>query len=103
MTTATYHYVKYTGRTSQPMLGDAPWLSPQGVRSANHDGLGQNVLDEDLSVHYRETSEQGPAGDNIYLNLEGEHAAGCNRTDIVLIRGDCGPEGPQAFAIVVGR
>jgi hypothetical protein len=89
-----YRHVKYTGRQDQPMLSDVPSLSHSGVRSFNHGNNGQNVLDESLRVRYRINSDLATSVDNIYLNMEGRHDAGCTKDDIVLLRADHGLGGP---------
>ncbi len=87
-----YKQVIYTGEQGSPLMGDAPSLSPEGVRIVNHAG-GQNVLFQNLSVDFR-TGCVVPRRDHIYLNDDGEHAAGLAPDDIVLIRSEYGPTGP---------
>jgi hypothetical protein len=87
-----YRQVPFTGEAQSPLMADAPGLSSQGVRIVNHVG-GQNVLDQSLSVRFR-TGCLLAKGDHIYLNANGEHAAGIGPFDIVIIRSDYGPTGP---------
>jgi hypothetical protein len=87
-----YQPIIYTAEQGSPLMGDAPGLSPDGVRIVNHPG-GQNVLLQDLSVPFRAGCVM-PRRDHIYLNDDGEHAAGVGPQDIVLIRSEYGPTGP---------
>lgn len=79
-----YQQLPYTGDPQMPMLGDAPEVTPEGIRSANH-GCGQNVLYECLGVKYRTNCLQPGGRDNFYLNQAGRHAAGLDEEDIVLM------------------
>jgi hypothetical protein len=83
-----YHYLKYKGSENRPMLADPPQLSPFGVRSGSHGGRGQNVLDQGLGVKFRTNCELAGDVDNMYLNENLEHDAGCGDDDTVLIRCD---------------
>lgn len=89
-----YHQIPFTGKAYLPMLADAPRLSGAGVRSVNHGGCGQYVVFQDLSVRYCANSELSANRDNIFLNFDGQHAAGCQRDDIVLGLSGAGPDGP---------
>jgi hypothetical protein len=86
-----YLPMNFSGRSDVPMLADAP--SPAaGFQSANHGGCGQNVLYQDLSCRYLSLCVS-PEGDHVFLNEEGQHAAGCNSQDCVLGRSEASPAG----------
>jgi hypothetical protein len=87
-----YREVMFTGDSQSPLMADAPSLSPHGVRIVNHAG-GQNVLDQGLGVRFR-TDVLNRGRDHIFLNREGEHAAGLGPKDVALIRSEYGPNGP---------
>lgn len=89
-----YREVAYTGDTAEPVMADAPQLSVAGVRSANHGGCGQVVMYQGHCVKFRVNADLAAAVDNIYLNQKGQHAAGLERRDIVLIKSGYGPMGP---------
>jgi hypothetical protein len=65
------------------ILADAPSDRPDH-QSANHDGLGQNVLFEDLHVEFCPTTRPGDGRDDIYTNYQHEVAPGLDRDDSVL-------------------
>jgi hypothetical protein len=88
-----YREVMFTGDARSPLMADAPGLSPHGVQIVNHAG-GQNVLDQGLGVRFRTQVVDGDNRDHIFLNFEGEHAAGRGPKDIALIRSEYGPNGP---------
>jgi hypothetical protein len=88
-----YQPTMYTGEQGSPLMGDAPSLSPDGIRIVNHPG-GQHVLFQNLSVDFR-TGCIAQRRDHIYLNTDGEHAAGLGPLDVVLIRSEYGPTGPM--------
>jgi hypothetical protein len=90
-----YHQIPFTGKAYLPMLADAPRLSGAGVRSVSHGGCGQYVVFQDLSVRYRANCDLSANRDNIFLNFDGQHAAGCERGDIVLGLSGAGPDGPM--------
>jgi hypothetical protein len=87
-----YHQPKYTGAAEELMLADAPAISPTGVRSQNHAG-GQNVLTQQMCVPFKTNCQLASRLDNIFLNSRGEHAAGCGKNDVVLMRSDSTPVG----------
>jgi hypothetical protein len=95
-----YRQVKFTGGVEQPMLADAPRLSPMGVRSVNHDGCGQNVIYQQMCVKYRTNCDLATSLDPIFLNMLGRHAAGCGKDDIVMLKSDRSPLGPEPVAWV---
>ena len=88
-----YQPIVYTGEQGSPLMGDAPRLSAGGIRIVNHPG-GQNVLFQNLSVSFRSGCAAQRRDDHIYLNDDGEHAAGLGPLDVVLIRSEYGPTGP---------
>jgi hypothetical protein len=90
--TGAYQQRPFTGDEQAPLLSDAPMLAPREVRSVNHGGQGQNVIDQSLRVRFR--TEAVVAGDDIFLNDEGRQAAGVSRRDSVLGPSDVGPDGP---------
>jgi hypothetical protein len=89
-----YHQIPFTGKAYLPMLADAPRLSGAVVRSVNHGGCGQFVVFQDLSVRYRANCDLSANLDNIFLNFNGQHAAGCQQDDIVLGVSEASPDGP---------
>lgn len=89
-----YHQFRYTADSHIPMMADAPRVVALGVRSANHGGGGQYVLYQDLHACYMANSDLAARRDNIFLNLDGEHAAGCDKSDVVLGTSQFGPDGP---------
>jgi hypothetical protein len=91
---------KYTGRMRQvhfsssrfiPLLADGPSPAIAGYQSANHGGCGQNVLYQDLSCKYTKQCKCKQRKDHLYLNDEGQVAAGCHPEDIVLAPSDAVP------------
>jgi hypothetical protein len=86
-----YHQVRYTGEREEPMLTDPPQVASIGFRSGNHDGCAQNVAYQGLSTRLRYNCELAASRDPIFLNYDGEHAAGCGRNDVVMLRGDAYP------------
>jgi type II secretory pathway pseudopilin PulG len=65
------------------ILADAPSDRPDH-QSANHGGLGQNVLFEDLHVEFCSTTRPGNGLDDIYTNDNHEVAPGLHRDDSVI-------------------
>jgi hypothetical protein len=91
---------KNTGRMRQvhfsssrfiPLLADGPSPAIAGYQSANHGGCGQNVLYQDLSCKYTKQCKCKKRRDHLYLNDEGQVAAGCHPEDIVLAPSDATP------------
>jgi hypothetical protein len=97
-----YHDVKYTGAEDEPMLADAARGADVGVRSASHDGGGQNVLYQPMCVKYRTNSDLGESLDPIYLNHLGLQAAGLGPDDVVMLGSDRQPEIPDPIARLRG-
>jgi hypothetical protein len=90
--TGAYQQRPFTGDKQAPLLSDAPMPARRGVRSVNHGGQGQNVIDQSMRVLFRPEAVVG--GDDIFLNDEGLQAAGVSRRDSVLAPSDVGPDGP---------
>ena len=84
MKEGNYHPALFTGSGDEALLADAPQVTAAGVRTINHGGRGQNVVYQDLSVRFQTGCSRTPAGDHIFLNDEGRHAAGCDEQDTVL-------------------
>ncbi len=76
----------------KPVLADAPCSQLANLSSANHGGCGQNVLFQDGHVRYEKPTAMSEAPlDPIYLNNDGEEAAGLGRFDTVLGRSEITP------------
>jgi prepilin-type processing-associated H-X9-DG protein len=65
--------------------------SPIQLNSANHGGVGQNVLYLDGHVEWRTNRNAGINGDDIFVNWENRVLAGKDREDTVLGAGDASP------------
>lgn len=77
------------------LLADSPCDKLDNRTSANHGGLGQNVLYQDGHVGYqKESAVPIDQQDEIYQNDDGEEAAGLDRDDIVLGRSEATPATP---------
>ncbi len=87
-----YRPMEFVARGDAPMLADAPSSSVEGFQSANHGGCGQNVLNQDLSCRYLSLCILG-RGDHVFLNENGQHAAGRSAHDAVLGRSEASPAG----------
>ena len=72
------------------ILADAPSDRPDH-QSANHDGLGQNVLFEDLHIEFCSTTRPGDGRDDIYTNDHNDVAPGLHRDDSVLASSGTAP------------
>jgi hypothetical protein len=97
-----YHDVKYTGAEAEPMLADAARSAPVGVRSASHDGCGQNVLYQPMCVKYCTNSDLAESVDSLYLNRLGLQAAGYGPGDVVMLGSDREPEIPDPIVLLRG-
>ena len=82
-TTARFQPTRNLNREYFAILADAPSDRPDH-QSDNHDGLGQNVLFEDMHVEFCSTTRPGDGRDNIYVNDLDEVAPGRQRDDSVL-------------------
>ncbi len=87
-----YRRVEFVARGDVPMLADAPSFSVDGFQSANHGGCGQNVIYQDLSCSYSNQCISA-SHDHLFLNANGQHAAGRNAHDAVLGRSEASPAG----------
>jgi hypothetical protein len=65
------------------IMADAP-SNRADHQSVNHDGLGQNVLFEDMHIEFCSTTRPGDGHDDIYTNYEHIVAPGLDREDSVL-------------------
>ena len=72
------------------ILADAPSDRPDH-QSDNHDGLGQNVLFEDLHVEFCSTTRPRDGRDDIYTNYQHEVAPGTDSEDSVLASSGTAP------------
>jgi hypothetical protein len=72
------------------ILADAPSDRPDH-QSANHDGLGQNVLFEDMHIEFCSTTRPGIGRDDIYTNDDNAVAPGLHRDDSVLASSGTAP------------
>jgi len=80
----TYYGIRNQDSRHSPILADEPSVHLANLRSANHGGCGQNVLNQDGSVRYDTTCMSLGHQDNIYLNDDGQQAAGRGPDDVVL-------------------
>lgn len=78
-----YRCTRVSGRSTHPIMSDAPCFLPAGIQSRNHGGSGQNVLYEDGHVRYTLTCTAG-GNDHIFVNDHGMVAAGSHRGDAVI-------------------
>jgi prepilin-type processing-associated H-X9-DG protein len=81
-----------------PIVADRPVFAAGRVRegnSANHGGLGQNVLYVDGHVRFCTSRTAGVGGDDIYINQRGQVGAGRNRLDSVLGASAATPYPPE--------
>ena len=84
--------IRNEGSCRKAVLADGPSEQLNNLRSANHGGCGQNVLYQDGSVRYQKTPTQPDVQrDELYLNDDGQEAAGLDRFDIVLGRSEATP------------
>jgi hypothetical protein len=72
------------------ILADAPSDRPDH-QSINHDGLGQNVLFEDLHIEFCSTTRPADGRDDIYTNDQQLVAPGLHRDDSVLASSGTAP------------
>jgi hypothetical protein len=89
-----YRRTEFVARSDVPMLADAPSFSVDGFQSANHGDCGQNVIYQDLSCRYSDQCISA-SHDHLFLNENGQHAAGRHANDAVLGRSEASPAGPS--------
>ena len=86
-----YHWIRDDGSDREPLMSDEPDFQVAGIRSANHDGHGQNVLYFSGRVAFETSSTVRGGQDHIFLNALGMPAAGRGPRDVVLVSGDKTP------------
>lgn len=88
---AFYIPIRNRSDCRSPLLSDAPSRARIGSASPHHGGCGQNVLFEDGSVAYV-VGYLVPAWENhMFLNNDGEAAAGTAWNDPVMLRSEMTP------------
>ncbi|TWU30328.1 hypothetical protein [Bythopirellula polymerisocia] len=83
--------IQFEGSSHLPLLSDAPSMAGAGYQSTNHGGCGQYVLFQDLSCRFIRCYQAKSQQDHWYLNDDGQPAAGCRATDIVLAPSEATP------------
>jgi hypothetical protein len=78
------------GRNTFALMADSP-DDETGGRSPNHDGVGQNVLFEDLHVAFLKHCRVSGCDDHIYVNGHGYVGAGVGPDDAVIGRSSARP------------
>jgi len=86
-----YQPTRNLSRQRFAIMADEPSADRPGHQSANHGGLGQNVLFEDMHVEFCCTSRPGDGADDIYTNNNNEVAPGLNRDDAVIASSGTAP------------
>ncbi len=86
-----YLRVRSRNRPRYALVSDAPSLHLEGLRSANHGGLGQNVLYEDGHVDFQTECSARGIDDHLFTNNENQIAAGCDAEDVVIARSESRP------------
>ena len=87
----TYQPTRNLNRDYFAILADAPSDDRADHQSANHGGVGQNVLFEDLHIEFCSTSRPGKGLDDIYTNDDHEVAPGLHRDDAVVASSGTAP------------
>ena len=82
----SYHPHRNLQRGYFPVVADVPGPTGSQRASANHAGLGQNVLFEDGSVRFLRDA-QTMRNDLLYLSERGRMELGRNRDDSVILEG----------------
>ena len=88
-----YQPTRNLNRDYFAIMADAPSADRPDHQSANHGGLGQNVLFEDLHVEFCSTTRPGNGNDDIYANDNNEVAPGLHRDDAVIASSGTAPDG----------
>lgn len=84
--------VRLTLSTFKPLASHAPIITRDGAVQPNPSGCGGRMVFEDCHVGLY--SPVGPlAGDDPFLNDNGEHAASDRENDVILLRGNVTPIG----------
>ena len=91
MQDGVYRRVRSRNRPGYALMSDAPSLHLEGLRSANHGGLGQNVLYEDGHVGFQTECSARGCDDHLFTNNENQIAAGCDANDVVIARSESRP------------
>src|SRR5208282_4177094 len=86
-----YHPTRNLNRDYFAIMADAPSPDRLDHQSANHGGVGQNVLFEDMHVEFCCTSRPGNGNDDIYANDNHEVAPGLHRDDAVIASSGTAP------------
>ena len=79
-----YHPTRNLQRPSYVIMADSPNPYAPASGSLNHGGRGQNVLFEDLHFQYIVERDQDGCWDYVYVNRQGEPAAGVDMHDSVV-------------------
>ncbi len=86
-----YQPTRNLNRDYFAIMADAPSDDRPDHQSANHGGLGQNVLFEDLHIEFCSTSRPGNGSDDIYANDNQQVAPGLHRDDAVIASSGTAP------------
>jgi hypothetical protein len=79
-----YFPTKNQYRDNFAIMSDAPSLNLANLQTTNHGGRGQNVLFEGGGVKFLTTTIAPGTSDDIFINDDGQVAAGLNPNDSVL-------------------
>lgn len=79
-----YRTHQHSKRQHFAILSDAPNPNMPGRQSSHHGGCGQNVLFDDFHIQYVVGCKIKPCGDDLFVNHQGEVAAGLDADDTVL-------------------
>ena len=92
------HYVgiQLPDRNREPLLADAPEYRAGQPKVVNH-RCGQNVLYPDFSVRHQVDCLTADGGDNLFVNDDGQRAAGRSPHDVVLATSQDRPSGPGSW------
>lgn len=91
MTERGYQHVKNRGRSSFAIMADTPTMQSHDIASLNHGGRGQNVLYEDGHVRHLVQCLTQSCNDHIFLNDQGQMAAGVHPDDAVIGHSSASP------------
>ncbi len=85
-----YLPVEYQGDSRSPLLCDAP--APSCVKQMSpHHTAGQNILFQDGSIKFQTSCQSPCRQDHLFLNHDGQVAAGQSWQDAVLVRSEVTP------------